>query len=142
MTREQQEISNAFLDGMYELFGIMFTTKIQLSFMDEEQTDVNIYKESEHKKYSEPIEIMGKVIPSLPHGENPKLGVEKRLSITVPAKSLMLHNLDLSPSGYDKFRKAIVTYEGATYNVVSFKPKTLVAETYLFYDIECSDLDT
>ena len=140
MTNEQKQISTAFLDGMYELFDIMFTNHIKLSFMDEEQTDIDdLYKESEHKKYLEPIEILGKVVPDLPHAENPKMGVENTLTITVPTKSLMEHNIDISPQNYDKFRKARITFDGIDYNIVSFKPKTLVAETYLFYEIKCSD---
>lgn len=140
MTNEQKEISNAFLDGMYELFDIMFTNHVKLSFMDEEHTDVDdIYKESEHKKYLDPVEILGKVVPDLPHAENPKMGVERTLTITVPTKSFILQGIDISPNSYDKFRKARITFDGVDYNVVSFKPKTLVAETYLFYEIKCSD---
>ena len=140
MTNEQKQISTAFLDGMYELFDIMFTNHIKLSLMDEEQTDIDdLYKESEHKKYLEPVEILGKVVPDLLHAENPKMGVEKTLTITVPAKSFIEHGIDTSPQNYDKIRKARVTFEGVDYSIVSFKPKTLVAETYLFYEIKCSD---
>lgn len=140
MTNEQKQISTAFLDGMYELFDIMFTNHIQLSFMDEEQTDIDdIYKESEHKKYLEPIDIVGKVVPTLTHLDDPKMGVEKTLTITIPAKIFILNGIDTSPQNYDKIRKAKITFEGVDYSIVSFNPKTLVAETYLFYELKCSD---
>lgn len=143
MTNEQKQISNAFLDGMYELFDIMFTNHLDFSFMDEEQTYIDdLYKESEHKKYLEPVSLLGKVVPDLPHAENPKMGVEKTLTITVPAKSFILQGIDTSPQNYEKIRKARITFEGVDYNIVSFKPKTLVAETYLFYEIKCSDQKT
>lgn len=140
MTNEQKQISTAFLDGMYDLFDTMFTNHIKLSFMDEEQTDVDdIYKESEHKKYLEPIEILGKVVPSSAHLENPKMSMERTLTITVPAKSFIENDIDTSPQNYDKILRARVTFEGVDYCIVSFNPKTLVAETYLFYEIKCSN---
>lgn len=143
MTNEQKQISIAFLDGMYELFDIMFTNHIQFSYMDEEQTDINdLYKECEHKKYLEPVELLGKVVPDLSHAENPKMGVEKTLTITVPAKSFILQGIDTSPQNYEKIRRARITFEGIDYDIVSFKPKTLVAETYLFYELKCSDQRT
>ena len=143
MSPEQKEISKAFLDGMYELFDLMFTNHIQLRFLDENKTDVhNIYKESEHKKYLDPVDIIGKVVIDVSHADDPKMGVEKSLTITIPAKVFNLLGIDTSPNSYDKFRTARVTFDGVDYNVVNFKPKTLVAETYLFYEIKCSDTYT
>ena len=142
MTPEQKEISNAFLEGMQELFNLMFTQNIKLCFLDEENTDTNFYKESEQKKYLEAINIAGKLVIDTPHLDDPKMGTEKKLTLTIPAKEFIDKGLELTPESYDKFLKAKIVFEGVDYYIKTFKPKTLIAEVYRFYEITCSDRDT
>ena len=79
------EIQNAFLDGMEEVFKIMFTDSVLFQFMDEERTATNVYDESPEKVYSEPAySLVGKVVLTTDHGEEPVSTNNVSCVITIP----------------------------------------------------------
>lgn len=131
-------IQNAFLDGIEELFSIMFTDRLQLRFLDEEATQINIYEETTNKVYSDPIQLIGRIKTTFTQGENPVESVQIDAIITIPTKQLITKNIPHeTDSDLETLKKAKFAYDGFEYLVEKVVPKTLVADKWQMYDFEC-----
>ena len=86
-------IQNAFLDGIEEIFSIMFTDRLQLSLLNEEATQTNIYEETPNKVYLDPIQLIGRIQTTFTQGENPVESVQIDAIITIPTKQLITHQI-------------------------------------------------
>lgn len=132
------EIQNAFLDGIEEIFSIMFTKRIELSLLNEEATKVNIYDETPKKVYQDPISLVGRIQTTFTQGENPVEGVQIDAVITIPTKQLISKQI---PHQTDKdletLKKGKFSYDGFEYIVEKVVPKTLVADKWQMYSFEC-----
>ena len=134
------EIQNAFLDGIEEIFSIMFTDRLQLSFLDEESTIVNVYGEedSNGKVYLEPIQLIGRIKTTFIQGENPVEGVQIDAVVTIPTKQLITKNIPHQTDlDLETLKKAKFSYDGFDYLVEKVTPKTLVADKWQMYDFHC-----
>lgn len=133
------EIQNAFLDGLEEVFSIMFTDRLQLRLLDEESTGVNIYGEDTTSKvYLEPIQLIGRIRTTFTQGENPVEGVQIDAVVTIPTKQLITNNIPhQTDSDLDILKKAKFSYDGFDYLVEKVTPKTLVADKWQMYDFSC-----
>ena len=133
------EIQNAFLDGLEEVFSIMFTDRLQLRLLDEESTGVNIYGEDTTSKvYLEPIQLIGRIRTTFTQGENPVEGVQIDAIVTIPTKQLITNNIPhQTDSDLDILKKAKFSYDGFDYLVEKVTPKTLVADKWQMYDFSC-----
>lgn len=131
-------IQNAFLDGIEELFSIMFTDRLQLSLLNEESTRVNIYDEAPSKVYQDPISLIGRIQTTFNQGEEPIEGVKINAVITIPTKQLISNDIphhtdeDLETLKRGKFK-----YDDFEYLVEKVVPKTLVADKWQLYDFHC-----
>ena len=68
------EVGDAFLEGIQELFQIMFNEKKVLYYpMDTQKTTTNIYGETSEKVYSEPIPLSAKIVTTFKKEELPSL---------------------------------------------------------------------
>ena len=133
------EIQNAFLDGLEEVFSIMFTDRLQLRLLDEKSTGVNIYGEDTTSKvYLEPIQLIGRIRTTFTQGENPVEGVQIDAIVTIPTKQLITNNIPHQTySDLDILKKAKFSYDGFDYLVEKVTPKTLVADKWQMYDFSC-----
>lgn len=137
---ENNGIQKAFLEGINEVFSIMFTQHCFLYLLDEENTVTNIYDETTKKVYGEPYEIAAKVIYDHPKGEEPEETVIRKATITVPTKQFIDNEIPfLFEEDWECLRKAKFVYEGTAYLVDVVKPKTLVADVWQFFEFSCTE---
>ena len=139
---ERDKIRAAFEDGMDLLFKTMFTESVLLYLLDEDSTTTNVYKETEEKYYHAPHYLTAKVVIGRDQGEEEVQTVQQTVTITVPNKQLKELNV---PHETDKdletLQKALVKYKGYVFLVDKVEPKTHVADTFLFYEFQCSTHD-
>ena len=133
------EIQNAFLDGMEEVFKIMFTDSVLFQFMDEERTATNVYDESPEKVYSEPVySLVGKVVLTTEHGEEPVSTNNVSCVITIPTKQFITNQIPrVTEEDLKRLEKGIFTFKSEKYLIDSVNPKTLVADEWQFYEFKC-----
>lgn len=133
------EIQNAFLDGIEELFSIMFTDRLQLSLLNEESTQVNVYDEEVTEKvYHEPIQLIGRIKTTFIQGEDPVEGVQIDAVVTIPTKQLITKKIPhQTDEDLETLKKAKFSYDGFEYLVEKVTPKTLVADKWQMYDFSC-----
>lgn len=132
------DIQNAFLDGIEEIFSTMFTDRLQLSLLDEESTQVNIYDETPDKVYLSPIPLIGRIQTTFTQGENPVEKVQVGATITIPTKQLITKQIPhQTEKDLETLKKAKFSYDGVEYLVDKVVPKTLVADKWQMYDFIC-----
>lgn len=132
-----QRISEDFLEGIHEIYSTMMTDQIFLKLLDETNTVTNIYEETKHKKYLEPIQLVGKVSLEVTQGEQDVEGNQDSAQFTIPTKSLLLKGVDLSPEKYDTLEKGVITYKGIDYSIKQVKPITNIDDVFQFYVFSC-----
>jgi hypothetical protein len=134
-------IQNAFLDGLEEVFAIMFTDRLQFQLLDEESTNLNIYDETSEKVYHDPIQLIGRIQVNFIKGENPNEGVLSDATITIPTKQLITHNIPHQTlEDFEILKRGKFSYDGFEYSVDLVEPRTLVADKWHTYAFICSDL--
>lgn len=132
------EIQNAFLDGIEEIFSLMFTDRLYLSLLNEEETTVNIYGESSYKVYRDPIQLIGRINTTFEQGEDPIEGVQTKAVVTIPTKQLITKNIPhQTEEDFETLKKGKFSYDGFEYLIDKVRPKTLVADKWQMYDFEC-----
>ena len=131
-------IQNAFLDGLEEVYSIMFTNRIKFSLLDEKATSVNVYEETLSKKYLDPIPLIGRVQTTFTQGTEPIESVQIDATISIPTKQLISNGLPhTTESDLETLRKGKFEYDGFEYLVEKVVPKTLVADKWQVYDFIC-----
>lgn len=133
----QKRISEEFLDGIYEVFSIMMTDQIFLKLLDEKTTVTNIYEETPTKKYLDPIQLVGKITFATEQGEQEVEGNQHYVSVTIPTKSLLSKNVDISPQNYATLEKGVISYEGVDYEISRVRPTTNIDNVFQFYVFDC-----
>lgn len=132
------EIQNAFLDGIEEVFQIMFTDVAELRLLDEENTKVNVYNETLEKVYKEPVNLVAKVTTTFTQGELYVESVKIDAVFSIPTKQLITNEIPHETSeDLELLKKAKFTYKGFDYLIKKVTPKTLVADMWQVYDFEC-----
>lgn len=134
------EIQQAFQDGIEEVFSTLLCNHVFMAFLDEENTKTNIYQETTDKVYKEPYELIGKVTYTHPKGGSPEETVIRKCSIRFPTKQFTTLGIPfLSEKDWEEMRKAKITYEGVEYLVDTVTPSTLVADLWQFFEFECTE---
>lgn len=132
-------IQNAFLDGIEEIFSIMFTDRLMLSLLNEEATQTNIYEETPNKVYHDPIPLVGRIQTTLTQEEDPVETIQTDAVITIPTKQLITNQIPHeTESDLDTLKKGKIAYDGIEYLVEKVVPKTLIADKWQMYDFICS----
>lgn len=132
------EIQNAFLDGIEEIFSIMFTNRLLLSLLDEESTKTNIYEETPDKVYLSPIQLIGRIKTTFTQGEDPVESIQVDAVITIPTKQLITKKIPHeTEEDLETLRKGKFSYDGTVYLIEKVTPKTLVADKWQMYDFMC-----
>lgn len=129
----QKRIQKEFLDGINYLFGIFFTKKLKLMFLDEDKTQTNIYQETFEKVYKEPIEIIAKVVDVVEEGERYFENVKVDTKIFIPTKQLIKNKIPCSSlEDLNNIQKAVVEYDGIRYQIKMAKKTTLIDDKMQF----------
>ena len=133
----QKRISDEFLDGIYEVYSLMMTNQIFLKLLDEGNTATNIYNETKSKKYLTPIQLVGKVSLTMSEGEEVVEGVKETATVTIPTKSLLDNNIDISPENRATLEKGVIHYDGVDYEIKQVTPTTNIDNVFQFYVFNC-----
>lgn len=134
------DIQQAFQDGIEEVFSTLLCNHVFMAFLDNENTETNIYDETPVKVYKEPYELIAKVTYSHPKGVSPEETVIRKCSVKVPTKQFTTLGIPfLSETDWEEMRKAKLTYEGVDYLVDTVTPSTLVADLWQFFEFECTE---
>lgn len=132
------DIQNAFLDGIEEVFSLMFTNRLSLRLLDEESTKTNIYEETPDKVYRDPIALIGRIQTTFNQGEDPIESVNIDAVITIPTKQLISNQIPHETrEDLETLKKAKFIYDDFEYLVDKVVPKTLVADKWQLYDFMC-----
>lgn len=132
------DVQQAFLDGIEEVFLIMFTDRCNLLLLDLGSTQVNVYGESKTKVYKDPIPLVCKVVLSTEKGENPQFSTQVSAVITVPTKQLITNEIPhRTKEDLEFLEKACFEYDGLVFEVSKVNPKTLVADVWQMYEFTC-----
>lgn len=139
---ERDSIRSAFEDGMDLLFKTMFTESVLLYPLDTENTTTNVYQETEKKVYLAPYYLTAKVVMSREQGEEEVQTIQQTVAITVPNKQLNdLHIPHETDADLEYLQQCAVKYKGYLFLVDKVVPKTHVADTFLFYEFQCTTRD-
>lgn len=132
-----KRLSEEFMEGVYEVYSIAKTNQIFLKLLDETNTVTNIYEETKHKKYLEPIQLVGKFEFSIVQGEEDVEGNQDYITVTIPTKSLLNNNIDITPQNRYILEKGAIHYEGVDYEIKRVIPKTIIDSVFQFYVFYC-----
>lgn len=134
-------IQKAFLDGMKELWDVIFTT-VELMLLDTDKTIVNdVYGEVVGEKaYLPPLILPARIDLELHSLSDDTEGKSYNAKFRFPTKVFLDNNIDLSDKGLDVLRKAKIGYQGVEYEVQDIKPQTNIQGMYLFYLFLCSEV--
>lgn len=139
MTSERNSIRNAFLEGMQEIYSVMFSTKLKLYMMDTSGTHLNIYQESTDKRYLTPKTLIGRIELFPEQGELPVESIKNRVKITVPTNELIQKKVPHKPEDLEYLRKSVFEYENVNYTVERVKPSNNIVDEYLVYIFDCKE---
>lgn len=140
--QERASIKSAFEDGMDELFRTLFNEDVLLYFLDTEATVTNVYGETQEKFYLQPYALTAKPVLGRVQGENEEQTVQQSMTFTVPNRQL--DDLGIPHSTKEELealQQCIISYKGHLFLIDVVEPKTLVADTYLFYTVKCTTPD-
>lgn len=133
----QKRLNEEFLEGIYEVYSTLMTNQIFLKLLDEDSTDTNVYEETTQKKYLDPIQLVGKFALSMEQGEQVVEGIQDYVTATIPTKSLLDKNVDITPENYETLKKGAIRYKGVDYNIVQVRPIVNIDDVFQFYVFYC-----
>lgn len=133
----QKRLSEEFLEGIYEAYSLMMTNQIFLRLLDENNTVTNVYGETSSKKYLDPIQLVGKIALDKEQGEEEVEGVQDYITVTIPTKSLIDKNVDISPQNYATLEKGVLRYKEVDYKILQVRPTTNIDDVFQFYVFYC-----
>ena len=135
-------IQQAFVDGINEVFEIMFTDRCLMSVLDENQK-LNIYNETKERNYKEPFEVVAKIVMDSTESEDAFQKNNLSAVVTLPVKQLILNEIPFKePQDIKNLEKVIFQYDGRVLEVDSVTPKTLVADMWQMFEFKCKTLKT
>lgn len=133
----QKRISEEFLDGIYEVFSTLMTDQIFLKLLDKNNTTTNVYGETKNKVCLEPIQLVGKFTLTTEQGEEEVEGVQDKVKVTIPTKSLLNKGVDISPQNYKKLTEGFISYKGVDYSITRIEPTVNIDDVFQFYNFYC-----
>lgn len=138
-----KEIQEAFVDGMNEVYSVMFTDGVndgvKLYLLDP-STEGGFYKESKVKKYKKPVLLVAKAQTNMKvkGDEVIESDIKNLPKFTVPYKSMRDNNIPCqSESDWDVLKRGFIEFHEAFYEIKSVKPQTFVEDLFLTVLFEC-----
>ena len=138
-----KEIQEAFVDGMNEVYSVMFTDGVndgvKLYLLDP-STDGGFYKESKVKKYKKPVLLVAKAQTNMKvkGDELVESDIKNLPKFTVPYKSMRDNNIPFqSEIDCDVLKIGFIGFHEAFYVIKSVKPQTFVEDLLLTVLFEC-----
>lgn len=138
-----KEIQDAFVDGLNEVYSIMFTDGVNDGvnlYLLDPSTDGGFYKESKVKRYKKPVLLVAKAQTNMkPKGDEVVEAEIKNLpKFTVTYKSLRDRGVPCqTESDWDCLKRGYLEFHGDFYEIKSVKPQTFVEDVFLTLAFEC-----
>ena len=138
-----KEIQEAFVDGMNEVYSVMFTDGVndgvKLYLLDP-STEGGFYKESKVKKYKKPVLLVAKAQTNMKvkGDEVIESDIKNLPKFTVPYKSMRDNNIPCqTENDLDILKRGFIEFHEAFYEIKSAKPQTFVEDLFLTILFEC-----
>ena len=138
-----KEIQEAFVDGMNEVYSVMFTDGVndgvKLYLLDP-STEGGFYKESKVKKYKKPVLLVAKAQTNMKvkGDEVVESDIKNLPKFTVPYKSMRDNNIPChTENDWDILKRGFIEFHEAFYEIKSAKPQTFVEDLFLTILFEC-----
>lgn len=138
-----KEIQEAFVDGMNEVYSVMFTDGVndgvKLYLLDP-STEGGFYKESKVKKYKKSVLLVAKAQTNMKvkGDEVVESDVKNLPKFTVPYKSMRDNNIPCqTEKDWDILKRGFIEFHEAFYEIKSAKPQTFVEDLFLTILFEC-----
>lgn len=138
-----KEIQEAFVDGMNEVYSVMFTDGVndgvKLYLLDP-STEGGFYKESKVKKYNKPVLLVAKAQTNMKvkGDEVVESDVKNLPKFTIPYKSMRDNNIPCqTEKDWDILKRGFIEFHEAFYEIKSAKPQTFVEDLFLTILFEC-----
>lgn len=127
-------IRDAFVDGIYEVYSILFTDSIKYRALDLSY-DTGIYQEDKHKQYYLPVNLVGRVEKSELNEGDVSIHTDTDLMvISIPKKSFDVANIKID---IEYLKKGIFLYKDEIYRVVNLEYGVNLIDTYMTYKFIC-----
>ena len=138
-----KEIQEAFVDGMNEVYSVMFTDGVndgvKLYLLDP-STEGGFYKESKVKKYKKAVLLVAKAQTNMKvkGDEVIESDIKNLPKFTVPYKSMRDNNIPCqTEKDWDILKRGFIEFHEAFYEIKSAKPQTFVEDLFLTILFEC-----
>lgn len=138
-----KEIQEAFVDGMNEVYSVMFTDGVNdgvKMYLLDPSTEGGFYKESKVKKYKKPVLLVAKAQTNMKvkGDEVVESDVKNLPKFTIPYKSMRDNNIPCqTEKDWDILKRGFIEFHEAFYEIKSAKPQTFVEDLFLTILFEC-----
>lgn len=114
-----------FHSSINELYEELYTTNVMFQLLDEENTEVDdIYKESQNKKYKDPIILLAKIKLKPKLEEISLIGQQKLVDGTVTCPYLEMVKHELDKHSITTLCKGKITFANTEYDIINVVPHT------------------
>lgn len=139
-----KEIQDAFTDGIYDVYSIMFTDGISDGiklYLFDEETRRNFYKESKVKRFKPSKLLVAKAEADMQEREKddyPEDDFKNHPTFTVPYKSLRGNDISCqTEEDFRVLRKAYIEFHKAFYEVQKVSVRTFIEDVFEFITFKC-----
>lgn len=138
------EIQNAFLDGINEVFSIMFTDQVKIYFLDVEGSKTNIYGECKEPVYKDPLTLVAKVSMDISYdskdsSDSSFFRETSNATIVIPAKQFILNEIPYEDEkALETLRRCEFEFSGYRFEVITVNLKTLIADKWQLCEFNCT----
>lgn len=141
MDKMHREIQKLFIDGVNEVFDTLFNDGKEegVYFYPQIEQTKNVYQEVKGKVYGDPALLVARVQIDRIIGED-SINVKRgSATFTVPLKSLMANNIDVSENNYTELEKGIMKYKDSYFTIERIQPTAFVEQVFLLYNFTCRE---
>ena len=141
--RVNKEIQDAFVDGINEVYSIMFTDGVNDGvklYLLNPSTSSGFYKESKVKRYKTPVLLVAKAQTNMQDRGDaiPDSEVKDYPKFTVTYKSMRDKGVPCqSESDWDNLKRGYIEFHNSFYEIKNVKPQTFVEDVFLTVVFEC-----
>lgn len=133
------DIRQDFIEGVAEVFGTLFNDGITsgVYYYAYKEDTLNIYKENRKRQFYPPVLLIAKVELTPEKGDTDIEELKNAGFITIPLKSFMDNNLDVSSKGLKDMKRGYLYFDGIFYEIINIRPQAFVENVFLTYKFTC-----
>lgn len=134
------DIEEAFLDGVNEVYDVFFTKKIPFYFLDTNNSVINSYGETYERVYKEPIYLTARVVIEPKNGDKTINRDYNIARIRVPTQNLWDNGISVDSKTLALMRKGKFVWNGIGYQVERIRPKSMINDTFIVHEFICEEM--